>query len=92
MIGAEALADRTAPGVCPYCGDPLAVRRPGAKFPRTCGDEVCLSARMRYYQRDCRQRKRAALWAVVAGARLGKTAAQGSTTPTVHSSDPIHDS
>ena len=84
MIGAEALTDRAAPGVCPYCGDPLAVRRPGQKFPRTCGDEVCLRARFRYYQRDHRARKRAF--------GVGKTADQGSTTPTVHISDRIKDS
>lgn len=93
MIGAEALADRAAPGVCPFCGDPLAVRRlPTHKHPTTCGDEVCLRARMRYYQRDCRAKKRAQLWACVVSTFTGKAQGSGANRPTVNSSDQIHDS
>lgn len=93
MIGAELLIDRAPPGCCPWCGDPLAVRRVvTSKHPTTCGDEICLRARFRYYQRDARARKRARLWAGVVSAFTGKTSRSGVTAPTREVTDQIRDS
>lgn len=52
--GLELMRDRTPEGLCPFCLAPLERSRSG-KPRKTCGDQVCLIAYNRTYQRDRRE-------------------------------------
>lgn len=44
-------------GWCPFCREPLPLRKAGAKAPRHCGKEMCNKAYHKVYQRDRRSGK-----------------------------------
>lgn len=53
-LGLRELRERSKPGECPFCGDPIPPRTPG-RGGRTlthCGDEVCFAAYNRFWRRD----------------------------------------
>ena len=57
--GLERLREASAPGECPFCGDPVPASDSG-KPPKSCGEPECEAAYFRYYQRDRRAKQRAA--------------------------------
>lgn len=52
-LGLRELVVRTAPGECPFCGDPRK-RNPRGRKSLTCGDSACSTAYQRMWKRDQR--------------------------------------
>lgn len=72
------MRDRTPADRCPFCLDFLALK-PGSKtkYRTTCGDEVCVRAYNRTYQRDRRRGLRVADQRVGSEARGGRGSVHG---------------